>query len=137
MLLFLQSSCKPYLCSVNSIKFRFLFQSNQRLYLSVALQPFVGPWSPMKFLNLFAQSVGFLGRGINPSQGCYLHRTIQTQNKRTHTHPCLEWDSNPRSQRLRWAKTVHALARPLSSSTGRFTVMKFGTHVLERSLYLM
>jgi hypothetical protein len=27
------------------------------------------------------------------------HRT-QTQNKRTHyRHPCLEWDSNPRSQR--------------------------------------
>jgi hypothetical protein len=23
------------------------------------------------------------------------HRTTQTQNKRTHRHPCLEWDSNP------------------------------------------
>jgi hypothetical protein len=28
------------------------------------------------------------------------HRTTQTQNKRTqYRHPCLEWDSNPRSQR--------------------------------------
>jgi hypothetical protein len=28
------------------------------------------------------------------------HRTTQTQNIRTHRHPCLEWNSNPRSQRL-------------------------------------
>jgi hypothetical protein len=28
------------------------------------------------------------------------HRTTQTQNKRIYRHPCLEWDSNPRSQRL-------------------------------------
>jgi hypothetical protein len=28
------------------------------------------------------------------------HRTTQTQNKRTqYRHTCLEWDSNPRSQR--------------------------------------
>jgi hypothetical protein len=28
------------------------------------------------------------------------HRTAQTQNKRTqYRYPCLEWDSNPRSQR--------------------------------------
>jgi hypothetical protein len=28
------------------------------------------------------------------------HRTTQTQNKRTqYRHPCLQWDSNPRSQR--------------------------------------
>jgi hypothetical protein len=26
------------------------------------------------------------------------HRTTQTQKKRTHRHPCLEWDSNSRSQ---------------------------------------
>jgi hypothetical protein len=26
-------------------------------------------------------------------------RTTQTQNKGTHRHPCLEWDSNPQSQR--------------------------------------
>jgi hypothetical protein len=30
----------------------------------------------------FTQSVGLLGRGISPSQGCYL---TQTQNKRTQT----------------------------------------------------
>jgi hypothetical protein len=29
------------------------------------------------------------------------HRTRQTQNKRAHTHPCIEWDSNPRSHGVR------------------------------------
>jgi hypothetical protein len=29
------------------------------------------------------------------------HRTTQTQNRRTYRYPCLEWDSNPRSQCLR------------------------------------
>jgi hypothetical protein len=26
------------------------------------------------------------------------HKTAQMQNKRTQRHPCLQWDSNPRSQ---------------------------------------
>jgi hypothetical protein len=51
----------------------------------------------LQFLNL-RQSVGPLGREISPTQGRYLHRTTQIQNKRK--HPYLEWDSNPRSQRL-------------------------------------
>jgi hypothetical protein len=46
----------------------------------------------LKFLNLRQLTV-FLGRGISPSQGCYL---TQTQNK--HRDTCLEWDSSPRSQ---------------------------------------
>jgi hypothetical protein len=37
--------------------------------LSMALQPFVGPWPLFQFLDLFTQSVGLLGRGISPSQG--------------------------------------------------------------------
>jgi hypothetical protein len=44
-------------------------------------------------MNLFGQLVGLLGRGIIPTQGIY--NTIQ---KNADTHPCLEWDSNPRSQ---------------------------------------
>jgi hypothetical protein len=54
------------------------------------------PWKAsfhFSFL-IFRQSVGLLGRGISPSQGRYLHRTTQTQNKRRE----LELDSNPRSQ---------------------------------------
>jgi hypothetical protein len=34
---------------------------------------------------IYTQSVGLLERGISPSQGRYLHRTTQTQNKRTQT----------------------------------------------------
>jgi hypothetical protein len=50
----------------------------------------------LQSLNL-GHPVGLLGRVISPSQGHYL---TQTQNKHTHKHPYLEWDSNPRSQRL-------------------------------------
>jgi hypothetical protein len=49
------------------------------LYISLDLGRFFG------FLIL-CKPVGLLGRGISPSQGCYLHR-----------HSCLELDSNPRS----------------------------------------
>jgi hypothetical protein len=49
----------------------------------------------LQFLNI-RRLVGLLGRGISPSQGRFLHRITQTQNKRK--HPYLEWDSNSRSQ---------------------------------------
>jgi hypothetical protein len=39
------------------------------------------------------------------------HRTKQTQNKRTHRHPCLEWDSNPWSQRSSERRQIYALDR--------------------------
>jgi hypothetical protein len=48
-------------------------------------------------LKLFGQLVGLLRRGIGPTQGLYLHGTTQ-HRKFADTHPCLEWDSNPRSQ---------------------------------------
>jgi hypothetical protein len=35
--------------------------------------------------------------GISPSQSGYLHPE-QGNQKKTHRHPCLEWDSNPRFQ---------------------------------------
>jgi hypothetical protein len=69
----------------------------------------------LQFLN-HRQSIGLLGRGISPTQSRYLHRTTQTQNKRK--HPCLEWDSNPRFQRLSGRKYFMRLtARPLWSAT--------------------
>jgi hypothetical protein len=36
------------------------------IYLSMALQPFVGPWPPFQFLNPVHSSVGLLGWGISP-----------------------------------------------------------------------
>jgi len=46
-------------------------------------------------MNLFRHLVGLLGQGISPTQGLYLYTE---QHKNADTHPCLEWDSNPRSQ---------------------------------------
>jgi hypothetical protein len=67
-----------------------------------ALAAFSASWS-------HTQSTGLLGREISPSQGLYLHRTTQTQNKHTHRHPCIEWDSNPRSQRSSESRLFNAL----------------------------
>jgi hypothetical protein len=47
-------------------------------------------------MNLFGQLVVLFGRVISPTQGLYLHRT--TQDRKARTHPCLKWDSKPRSQ---------------------------------------
>jgi hypothetical protein len=40
----------------------------------------------LKLMNLFTQLVGFLGWGIGPTQGLYLHSTTQHRETRTHTH---------------------------------------------------
>jgi hypothetical protein len=37
--------------------------------------------------------------GISPSQGRYLHTEQRKHKINAHRHPCLEWDSNPQSQR--------------------------------------
>jgi hypothetical protein len=59
----------------------------------------LGPWPPpyRRFLELFRHKVGLLGRVISPSLGFYLHRTTRHRKTRD-KHPCLERDSNPRSQ---------------------------------------
>jgi hypothetical protein len=57
------------------------------------------PWELIWNYGPYRQLVGLLGRGISPSQGRYLRRTTQTQ-EHPDIHPCLEWDSNSRSQCL-------------------------------------
>jgi hypothetical protein len=66
----------------------------------MALQPFFGPWPLLQFRNLFYTD------GRTPwtsdqtvTRPLPTHRTTQTQNKHTHKYPCLECESNPRSQR--------------------------------------
>jgi hypothetical protein len=91
--------------------FNFYFSSSH-LEHRASVKRFVS----LQFLNL-RQSVGLLGLGIGLSQGRYL---TQTQNK--HRHPCLERDSNPRSQcssgrRHFMSQTV----RPLRLTAGRIT----------------
>jgi hypothetical protein len=77
--------------------------------LSMALQP-LGPWPLFLFLKPYTQSVGLLGRGISSSQGHCLHRTTQTQNKRTQiSMPRVGFE--PTIPVFERAKTVHALDR--------------------------
>jgi hypothetical protein len=63
---------------------------------------------------IHTQLLGLLGRGISPSQGRYQHTQQRKHRINAHIHPCLEWDSNPRSQLIpvfERVKTVHAWAR--------------------------
>jgi hypothetical protein len=55
---------------------------------SVALQSLkdLGRLTYRRFLELFRQMVGLLGRVISPSQGLYLHRTTQHRKTRTNIH---------------------------------------------------
>jgi hypothetical protein len=80
------------------------------IHSTMAVQLFVGPW-PLQFRNLFFYTDGRTPwTGDQPvARPLPTRRTTQTQNKRTHKHPCLEWDSNPRSQR--WASEDHTLNR--------------------------
>jgi hypothetical protein len=47
----------------------------------------------------YTQSVGLLRWVISPSQGRYLHTGYHKHRTNAHRHPCLDWDSNPQSQR--------------------------------------
>jgi hypothetical protein len=71
------------------------FCSNTSLYPSIYLwlySPLVGPWPLLQFLTLY-----IVGRspwtGDQPVAMPLLTHRINAQK-----HPCLEWDSNPRSQ---------------------------------------
>jgi hypothetical protein len=73
---------------------------NYYVSFTTALQPFVGPWQIFSFLILC--TVGKTPwTGDQPvARPLSAHRITQIQNKRTqYRHPCLQWDSNPRSQR--------------------------------------
>jgi hypothetical protein len=86
--------------ATNSCRQNVRAQDMLSLSLSFLLPPIwsIGhPWNVLfHFSFLFlTQSVGLPGRGISPSQGRYLYKHIIYTDK----HPCLEWDSNPWSQR--------------------------------------
>jgi hypothetical protein len=88
-----------YLMLQNSTKVGKELNGVHIMYLS--LFPGDPTWSiehPWKALFHFSflilrLSLRLLGGGISPLQGRYINK----ENKRK--HPCLEWDSNPRSQR--------------------------------------
>jgi hypothetical protein len=63
----------------------------------MTLQPFVRPWPFLQFRNLCYTDGRTPWTSDQPvARPLPTHRTTQTQNKRTHKHTCLEWDSNPR-----------------------------------------
>jgi hypothetical protein len=59
----------------------------------------------------FGQSTGLLGRGINLSQGLYLHKTTKTQNKHTHqiSMPAAGFETMITASE--WVKIAHASVR--------------------------
>jgi hypothetical protein len=70
-------------------------------FFSMALPAHSGPRSLTQFRNHFTQTVGLLGRVTSPSQGRYLNtgqHKHRINTSHTTKHPCLEWDSKPRSQ---------------------------------------
>jgi hypothetical protein len=80
--------------------------SKESFFFPLALQPTFGPWPTSMKLCVSLQFTRSWTFGRTPWTGDQLvarplhkHRTNQTQNKRTHRHPCVKWDSNPRSQR--------------------------------------
>jgi hypothetical protein len=78
----------------------------------MALQPFVGPWPLLHFRNHFYTGGRTSWRSDQPvTRPLPTHRTTQTQNKRTHRHPCLRVGFEPTIPAYERAKTVHALDR--------------------------
>jgi hypothetical protein len=84
--------------NTGQVRYRFVILS---IYLSIyGLQSFLLDLGRFFSFLIYIQSVGHLGRGISPSQGRYLHTEQPKHRINAHRHPCLEWNSNSRSQRL-------------------------------------
>jgi hypothetical protein len=85
-------------------------------YLPMALHPL---WILATFFSFLirTQSVGLLGQGISPSQGRYVHKTTQTQNKRAQTFtprlgfelmiPIFEQEKTVQCLRLLWWSSIY------------------------------
>jgi hypothetical protein len=87
--------CHIYLTSLSIVLFEKLVVA--QIIRSTA--PFVGPWPLPQFRNLFYTVGRTPWTSDQPvARPLPTHGTTQTQTKRPHRHPCLEWDSNPRSQ---------------------------------------
>jgi hypothetical protein len=94
-----------FCCSLSALIGCCLFGKTRRSFFtaSLSLSSSTALWTLVAFSvsSSYTQSVGLLGRGISPSQGLYLYREQRKHRINAHKHPCLEWDSNPRSQRSR------------------------------------
>jgi hypothetical protein len=85
-------------------------KKNLSISLSVALQIFFGTWPLFQFLNLYTVGRTPWTGDRSVARPLPTHRTIQTQNKRTHTSmPRVVFE--PMIPLLKRAKTVHTLDR--------------------------
>jgi hypothetical protein len=104
----------------------FTFLSTDFFSETAELHSFIQQWlySPLLGRGLFFSFVIFCYTdGRSPwtsdepvARPVCTHRTTQTQNKCTHRHPSLKWDSNPRPQRSSGRRQfMPQTARPLWS----------------------
>jgi hypothetical protein len=94
------SHSTPVALIVLSLTLRRFCIDHSIIHLSTALHSFFGPCPLLRFRNHFYTVSRIPWTSTQPAAWPVpTHRTTQTQNKRTHRHPCLEWDSNTRSQR--------------------------------------
>jgi hypothetical protein len=90
---------------------------NNRHFSPLLFSPLLWAYSPLdlgcffSFL-IYRESVGFLGQGISPSQGRYLH-TEKHKHRINAQETSMPWlGFKPRIPAFERAKTVHALERP-------------------------
>jgi hypothetical protein len=74
---------------------------------------------------IYTQSVGLLGRWISSSQGFCLHTEQHKHILNAYRHPCLEWDSNPRSQCLSGRRQLCLRPRGYCYRTPSYTQNKY------------
>jgi hypothetical protein len=111
-LICLSISLTIYLSIRLSIRLSICLSIDLCIYLSIPVAPScsIGISETLHFTSIsyLRQSVGLLGWAVNPSQGRYLHRTTQTQNKIRQT--CMPWlGFETKIPVFERAKTFHAL----------------------------
>jgi hypothetical protein len=62
------------------------YLSNAEVYLSMALQPFVGPWPLFQFLDFYTVDRTPWTGDQPVARPLLVHRTARTQNKHTQTY---------------------------------------------------
>jgi hypothetical protein len=96
--------------------------SCRQVYLSMALQPFVGPWPLFQFLNPIHSPYDSMNGGQPVARPLPTHRTTQTQNKRTQYRP-MPWvgfePTIPASEREKAVNTLDCAATAIGSQVYR------------------
>jgi hypothetical protein len=97
---------------------QFVFHSST--YLPMALQPFVGPWLFVFFLNFYTVDRSFLTGDHPIARSLPAYRTEQKKNKRTQTS-MPQVGFKPTTPVFEQTKTVHTLDRAATLIGSSFT----------------